>query len=418
MKKGPGEASPTRGGPDRPERPEPDAAWNAAEWAYSALVADSIVPFFGPELSRDDWIRQLREILDEYPAFYPALFHLGALEAKAGRTDEARRLLLEGADRMAEREPSPDAEEVEALDGIVEPLEAGLRYDLARDLLERLSRHYPSEAYYHSELGAALVFLGERDEAVRRFRKALALEPENHRHHANLGWACLEAGRLEDARAQLERSLALDPDDPVTLGNRDVLRFLEAEGGTLEDYLVRPLDHEELDRLEAESEATGDFGELGRTVGKWNHARLEAWKRELCRGSDLPEEAELYRSVRAFLQFVEEVSHDAHTLYEDVDLLRFRFEPLMHTFILRMADADEEIIEEVCAGLLSFHGHLARRGVASWEAVAELRTGVLAMKPTLVSKAERYAEIRHDSSVPEHEKERIRGELFGRDRSL
>jgi len=415
MKRESGAGSPNRGSPDREDDPGREGDWQAADMAYSALVADSILPFFGPGPSPDDQMLRLREILRTCPAFHPALFHLGALEAVAGRGEEARRLLLEGADRMAERVPFPEEEEVEALDGIIEPLEKNLRYDLARDLLARLHRHYPSEPYYLTDLGAAHVFLGEWDAAIRCFDEARALAPGTHRHPSNVGWACLEAGRLDDARVHLERSLALEPDDPVTLGNQEILRFLERRGGTLHDYLLRPLDEAELDRLEAEAEETGEDGELDRTVRQWNHDRLEAWTRELCRTGEPPDYPELYKSVRAFFRFVESLPHERYTLYEDVEHLHVGFEPLMHGLIVRMADADEEILEEICTGLLSFYGHLARRGVAGAGAVAEFRDHVLGMKPTLVSEAERYAEIRHDDSVPEGEKDRIRNELFGHD---
>jgi tetratricopeptide (TPR) repeat protein len=208
-----------------------------------------MVPMFGRRLSRDETIGELEAILRTCPVFYPALFHLGVLQARAGRSDPARRLLLEGADRMAEREPSL-AEDIDVTGGVIEPLEDSLCYDLAGELLQRLTEHYPSEPSFHDVLGGVLVVLGEPDGAIRRFEKAVALEPDNARYVCNLGWGLLAAGRLDDAQAHLERSLKMDPDDGITRGNYGVLRFLRRQGGAFEDYLLRPLGRKELERLD------------------------------------------------------------------------------------------------------------------------------------------------------------------------
>lgn len=378
------------------------------------MVAASMMPMLGRRLSPHEEVRRLEAIIRTCPAYYPALFHLGVLRAAAARIDAGRRLLLQGADRMAEREPSAKAD-VQAIGGMIDSLEESLRYDLARDLLERLTEHYPSEPYFHDELGAAFVFLGETDAAIRRFRKAVALAPKNARYHCNLGWGYLVAGRLGEAETQLRRATGIRPDDEVTLGNQEILRFLQRQGGTFEDYLLRPLDRTELDRLEKKCERRGDFADLDRTANQWNYDRLEAWKWELCRRRDLPSYPEVYKSLRAFFRFFQELSEDTYTLYEDMDRLGPRFRPLMHKFIFKMADADADIIEEIYVGLLSFYGHLAERGVLGKSRFAEFRSRIVGMKPSIIDKAKRYAEIRHDGSISEEEKERIRDELFDGD---
>jgi len=367
----------------------------------------------GERLSRDEEIGELEAILRTCPAFYPALFHLGVLEAVAGRSDPARRLLLEGADRMAERQPS-SVQEID-VSAVIEPLQDGLRYDLARDLLLRLTEHYPNDPFFHDELGGTLVVLGERDGAIRRFEKAVALDPENARYVCNLGWGLLAAGRLGDAKAHLERSLRMDSEDEITRGNYGVLRFLERNGGAFEDYLLRPLDRKELGRLAKRAGYEADFGELDRTVNQWNHQRLEAWKWDLCRRREPPGYPEAYKSLGAFLGFVGQLSQAPYSLYEDLDLLAGKFQRVMHKFIFKMADADAEIFEEVYAGLLGFYGFLSERGLLSERALAAFRSEALGIKRGLLEKTGRYAAIRHDDSVPEEEKERIREELFDGD---
>lgn len=400
-----------KGAAKRPQGRVRESAWRAAEYEYALLIAAGMVPLLGGRLSRDEQIGELEAIVRSCPAFYPALFHLGVLRAAAGRSDPARRLLLEGADRMAERESS-SPRDVDVTGAVIEPLEESLRYDLARDLLMRLTEHYPSEPSFYDELGGALVVLGEPDEAIRRFEKAVALDPDNARYVCNLGWGFLAAGRLDDAKAHLERSLEMDSEDGITRGNYEVLRFLQRPGGSFEDYLVRPLERKKLGRLQKRAEDTGDYRELDGTVKAWNYDRLEAWKWELCRRQAPPAYPEVYRSLRAFLGFVEQLSQDSYLLYEDLDLLAGRFKLVLHKFIFKMADADAEILEQIYAGLLAFYGFLCRRGLVGERAFAAFRSEALGVKPSLLEKAERYAAVRHDESIPEEEKERIREELF------
>lgn len=400
----------SRSVPKRAESRGQTKAWRAAEDRYARMQAEAMVPFFGTRPTRDEQIGRLEQIVRGCPTFYPAIFHLGTLQAISGRPDEGRRLLLEGADRMAEREPSLP----EGIDegGLIDNLTGNLCYDLARDLLERLLEHYPSEAWFHAELGHVLVVLGEPDEAVRRFERAVELEPEDGRLHGNLGWACLAAGRLDEAKTHLERSLGLAPQDEVAHTNLQVLRFLQRKGGTFEDYLLRPLDRKALDRLERKAHEEGDFEELDEVASDWSYARLEAWKWELCRRREPPDYAEVFKSIRAFFQFFEGISQDSYLLYEDLGLVAGRFERVMHKLIFRMADADAEILGEIFSGLLSFYGFLCEHGLVDEDDLAEFRSEVSSARRGLVEKAERYAEIRHDDSIDEEEKEEIRQELF------
>lgn len=400
-----------RGAPKRPRRGTGPKAWRAAEYRYAALFAEAMLPIPGMQTSREELFEGLEEILHSCPDFYPALLQLGVFRAAGGQSEEARRLLLDGADRLAEREPVL-SDDLDLTGGVTDPLQEVLCHDLAREVLERLTEHYPSDASLHEELGSVLVVLGELDEAVRRFETAVALEPDDARQLCNLGWGLLAAGRLDEATAHLERSLKMNPGDPVTRGSLEVARFLERKGGSFEDYYLRPIDHKLLARLEERAGDEGDYEKLDRYVGQYNHDRLEGWKWRLLRRREPHGYQELYKSVRAFFRFVEDLSQDAYTLYEDPGLLSGRFRRVMHMFIFKMADADAEILAEVHGGLLAFYGFLAESGLVDPEDFADLRTEVLEAEPDLVEKAERYAEVRHDPAIPEEELDRIREELF------
>jgi tetratricopeptide (TPR) repeat protein len=396
------------------EEKKPMDPWDLADWRHAGLAAATMFPFGAPKPTPEQMVEELREILDGCPDYYPALFNLGNLAAAAGRTEEARQHLLDAADRMAERERHLEPDLVELVDGITHRLKEDLlRYDLARDLLERLAWHYPEEPAFRSDLGAALVLLGDFDEAVRQFQEAIALAPEDHRHHSDLGWAYLEMGRLKEAKPPLKRALQLHRRYAQARGNLKLLSFLKNKGGTFEDYLARPMNSADRETLEYETLTAADVGLTPQTVRQWNHDRMEAWRRHVCRTWQDPGELELFKSVRAFFTFLEELDFADFVLYEDVVFLDIRFESVFEEFILRMSDADEEILEEVCDGLLAFYSYLARKGVVDQDHFADFQSRVHEMKPTLVEKAQRFAAARHDPSLTDTQMAQIRWELFG-----
>ena len=395
----------------RPKRAKGDRAWDAADWEYSSLVASSMVPFFGEKPSAEEEMDGLEEIVRRHPSYYPALYHLGAQKVATGRESEGRCLLLKAVDLMAEREPAEKLDP-KTMDNIIEFLQENLRYDVALELLDRLVERYPLQARFYDDLGAAALSLGDEDMAAAMACKAVKLEPRNAHFLSNLGWAYLVAGRLGEARKHLERSLALMPTNEVTQGNCEVLRHVERTGGTFMDYLVRPLDRKALARLEKMGERDGDFQDLDRAAAQWNGDRLEAWKWELCRKRDLPGYPEVYKSLRAFFGFVKNLSEDTYLLYEDMGWFQANFARIMNKFIFKMSDADAEIIGQVYAGLFSFYGCLAERGLADKTEYARFRSELLGMKRRILGKAARYARVRHDDSISEKEKERVREELF------
>jgi hypothetical protein len=96
--------------------------WELADWRHAGLAASTLFPFGGPKPSPEDMAAELGEILADCPDYYPALLNLGTLEAGAGRTEEARKHLLDAADRMAERERHLEADLSDLVDEITHRL--------------------------------------------------------------------------------------------------------------------------------------------------------------------------------------------------------------------------------------------------------------------------------------------------------
>lgn len=102
----------------------------------------------------------------------------------------------------------------------------------------------------HNQMGQALMLDKQRDEAYAVFRKAFALDPNNHNTLNNLGLLCLEREEWPQAQTYLERSLRVKPDDNfealVTLGKLYGKReqFVQAETVFKAALKLRPDDRE------------------------------------------------------------------------------------------------------------------------------------------------------------------------------
>ena len=71
----------------------------------------------------------------------------------------------------------------------------------------------------YSNLGSFLSERGNVDEAIRDFRKALELWPDQSKDHNNLGKALVQRGRVAEAMDQFQTALRISPDDPDTETN-------------------------------------------------------------------------------------------------------------------------------------------------------------------------------------------------------
>ena len=91
-------------------------------------------------------------------------------------------------------------------------------------------------------------------------------------------------------------SLRLDPDNEVTQGNLAVLEYISKHGGNFFDYLLRPVDEDEIERL-SEKE---DLEQLDRLCGAYNRDRLAAF------GQWMAADADKRRSARDTIEHAHE----------------------------------------------------------------------------------------------------------------
>lgn len=82
---------------------------------------------------------------------------------------------------------------------------------------------------------------GRNEEAIRTYRKALEIAPDDPRIHHNLGVAQSQGGAFADAAASIRQSLALDPQQPLALVNLGIALASAGDKGGAEAAYRRAL---------------------------------------------------------------------------------------------------------------------------------------------------------------------------------
>ena len=95
--------------------------------------------------------------------------------------------------------------------------ERARRYDQARELYLRAAREAPdlaSQAVAWRELGSALIFWGELDEAARALSRVVALQPNEVSAWHDLGIVRARLGDPAGGERAFRRAISLAPDEP------------------------------------------------------------------------------------------------------------------------------------------------------------------------------------------------------------
>lgn len=116
------------------------------------------------------------------------------------------------------------------------------RYDEARDAYVRASEILsrkggaPGEDLYRGrianlrkELGELYLALGQYDDAISEYRRALSVAPEYSDLRIRLVAALRESGRTEEARKEVEAFLAESPGNAAALIQRGILHYISGE---------------------------------------------------------------------------------------------------------------------------------------------------------------------------------------------
>ncbi len=137
-------------------------------------------------------VEHLEAVLRQNPAATIVHYPLGLAYRGLGDLDQARHHLDQSGERV-------DA-----------GFSAGVGVSMADPLLEEL-RTVLRSPQRHRTLALQADAIGDREEAVRQFRLALELEPDDADLQLSLGMALDRAGRAREALPELEAALRLDP---------------------------------------------------------------------------------------------------------------------------------------------------------------------------------------------------------------
>jgi tetratricopeptide (TPR) repeat protein/glutathione synthase/RimK-type ligase-like ATP-grasp enzyme len=85
--------------------------------------------------------------------------------------------------------------------------------------MQKLAELFPDDADAHSNLGNALLDLGQLDGAVASYRRVLEIKPDYAELHSILGNVLRDLGKLDDAAASCRRALEINPKFAEAHGN-------------------------------------------------------------------------------------------------------------------------------------------------------------------------------------------------------
>lgn len=383
------------------------AAWSNADWQYTTLITSDMMPMLGA-VTGAERIERLRDIIKGCPDYYPATIELGYRIIKEGDDREGLALIDRGI-ASVERHFGRD-ELVDIYEHVLEFLKKHYRFATAVEYCERFMEVAQDKADVYDWLCLFYSRQGDLDTAFEMAGRAVELDDGNPRLLCNLGWTQLLRGNLEEAGALLERSLELNGEDTVTQGNYEVLKAMRGDRRlrSLRAYLLRPVDHERLDRLLEDDDCNGYTLE----VRQYNHDRLQAFEEEvLCDPGLTPTQRfDMMFTLRYVLDTIREMHESSTFFYHDAGTVELFLDDIMYRLIMTTRDMDDELFDEMTGALLAFYGFLARHRRTS--EYGELKRKMARLRPMLLDKLHRYNAVRHRPGCTEEERMDAREELF------
>jgi tetratricopeptide (TPR) repeat protein len=155
------------------------------------------------------------------------------------------------------------------------------KYQESIPLLEKLATAHPDQAVTGFLLGAAYERTGQRDRAVKQFRRVIAIEPDFHAALNYLGYTFAEAGtNLDEALQLVSRAVALDPDNGAYVDSLGWTYYRLGRPEQARGYLERAA------RLDPEDATLQEhLGDVYVALGQTERAR-QAYQRALAIGGD------------------------------------------------------------------------------------------------------------------------------------
>ena len=388
-------------------------AWNSADWEYSQMIATDMMPHLSAPLVGQERIDYLSDILKGCPEYYPATIELGYRYMQEGKDKDGKASIDKGLQSLNTHFSKDNL--IDAYYEICEFFENHFRFEVAIEYYNRLMEIGSDKAKVYNSISYCYYHMGNMKKAFETQQKALELNDSSAKFYCNMGWIEMARGNLDTAKTMLERSLELDQEDEVTVNNYEALKLmLKNKLKNWEEYLLRETDYDYLEKIQDED----DFGANSLQIRIYNRDKIEAFKSALARNSNYTpsEKYDISFSLNYILDIIWESYESDYFYYDDINTVEIYFESIMHKFILKTRDIDEEIFNGVYTAIFEFYKYLEKRKVVS--GYRSLKKEMLKLKPELMEKMIKYNEIRHNNEYSEDEKNDIRDELFGDDTFL
>jgi len=383
--------------------------WEKAEMLYSELHTELSMPpmlDLGDPMTPGEINTMLKHIIETCEAFYPAYMEKGVRNiiydygAAVKDTDTGFEIFLQLADKTGMEDE---------FDAFSENLAKKWRWDLIAKYGKEMINQYPRNAFYYDITSHALAFLNHEYESLKLGEKSVELDPNNKYFTNNLGFNYMIFNNLEKAAKMFEKSLNIDPEHKHAENNLNECKYLLKNNLTLKDYYLSPPDLDKIEKLADDDE----WEEVDKLIANINFQRKLMFQLLTAPDhmyKDYPH-PRIFLTLEPFFRFTSSLEQ-SYLLNEDIDFFSDHFRAIIHKFIFKHADVDDEILQEIFEGILLFYGFLSDHGAIEKENFLDFKEKISGMKDEMFTKMHRYNEIRHDYSISDEEKENIRDELF------
>lgn len=385
------------------------AAWENAVAEYSFLYSDKMLPpqlRIGPPLTNKEFTDGLWHIIEVCPAFYPAYFDIGArllsedMDIATKTLDTAFEICIK---ICSWNTISKDFDIVFDNFEKIFHEEFIVRYSL------KLIEKFPGKAILYDFAAYGFNILDENAKAIEYGMKAFVLEPKNTYFLNNLGTFYLSNKNFDDAEKYFNLSIKADPKHENPKNNLADCKIMRKKNLSLNEYYLLPIDYKKIEKYENAEE----WSELDDYVNLQNQQKFLVFHLTLSKQNQFKVQNfhSLFSTLLIFFDFVKSVSNETF-VWEDIDYFSEYFKAIIHKFIFKHGDVDDEIMNEIYDSTLMYYRFLSNSKVIKQKQFSEFQELANSLKDELFDKMHKYNKIRHNPAVSEKKKETIREELF------